>query len=265
MAYENELALIGAASNKPLTRSKRAVSNGYSVIADDPKSLAEAAGVDLDTYALARTISSEARPNSPAEMLAIGEAIRNQADDNGTGIYDLVTHHRKRADVSGRFGEQHGRYASTQNDPTARSLEVAKIVMQRTTDLAQGATHWIDPKVQDSGKQGSRTIVPTAEIVKRREKAGLMPIQIEGVDPGRLMMFAKAGLKKAGAAIADSPGYDKKGQGGSTGPDPFPPASSPKPSPLTTVPKTSVSPLLRFLAFFKEGSILRRILSKLFP
>ena len=57
-----------------------------------------------------------------------------------------------------KYGEQHGRRASTRQDPDLRAVEAARIVTSQRVGFVQGAVTWFEPRLQDSGSQGGRKL-----------------------------------------------------------------------------------------------------------
>jgi hypothetical protein len=119
-----------------------------------PEELAAAAGVDAETYALARMMSSEHQGDPNVYLRAVGWAVRNKAAERGVSVLRLLTDGAGDAG-DGYFGEQKAgagtKYASTARDPYRRHIEVAtEIVQGFTPDLTTGATHFFSPKAQDA-------------------------------------------------------------------------------------------------------------------
>jgi hypothetical protein len=156
-------------------------------IAQDPTTLAADAGLDLDTYALARVISSEEGNSPNAFQLAIGCAMRNLANHYGAGIFDTAT--------DGSFGRQSGgvtsRPVSTWEDPYEGHVAIAQAVQGGTPDVTQGAYQWVAPKAQDALNRRDPTKYKTfAEVDAARIAGGLRQVNVDGVDPSLLVFYA---------------------------------------------------------------------------
>jgi hypothetical protein len=164
------------------------------VVEDDPQTLADAAGVDLDTYSLARVAQSEEGVKSDRAKIAVMYATKNHSERTGKSITDIVTRgNPKRSDydqANGRYGRQgiHP-YCSTICAPTAATLVLAQSVMDGSAvDETQGA-QWFDnpyaqdalalanPKDEDTGK-GYYT---SEQIKAKREAKGAKMVTIDGV------------------------------------------------------------------------------------
>lgn len=110
----------------------------------DPGSLASSAGLDLNTYALARMIESEAAilKNDNAR-LGVGEAALNYAYRLGKSIGSILLN--AKGSANGYFGEQgQGRYASTSRDPSRDSINAAQLAMAGS-NITGGADQWDSP------------------------------------------------------------------------------------------------------------------------
>lgn len=157
-------------------------------IGQDPSALAASAGLDLDTYTLARVISSE-EGNSPlAHQLAIACATKNLADRYGGGIFDVCT--------DGSFGKQSGgvgsRPVSTWEDPYEGHVAIAQAVLSGATgDITQGAYQWVAPKAQDALHARDPVKYKSfVDVNASRLASGLKQVSIPGVNPSLLVMYA---------------------------------------------------------------------------
>jgi hypothetical protein len=133
-------------------KSKNAVgstdgkANEEGLVPGDPVALASAAGLPLDTYALARMGASE--ESSEAGQAAVMWAARNQAQRNKESIAALLLR-SKRSGHTGHFGTQRGRYASTAKEATAQSKRLAAAVLAKSIpDSTGGANQWDAPAAQ---------------------------------------------------------------------------------------------------------------------
>jgi hypothetical protein len=123
----------------------------------DPHQLAAQAGVDDETYALARGISSEEGTSGASTKAAVAWAIKNEAARRGSSIFALVTH-AKLAAHSGFYGTQRNieegtagyngsdRFISTAQDPYDGDITIASGVLDGTIpDVTGGANQFDRP------------------------------------------------------------------------------------------------------------------------
>ncbi len=177
--------------------------------------LHEAAKLDRDTYAIARCIASEVGHKRPAMyLLTVAECIKNEARAWDTpqknpnhpqgearkSPYFLLCGKTQGeyAFTRGWYGEQHGRWASTAADPSARTVQAARIVLSSETDFASGGRRWFDPRVQDGGSQGGRKLGYDAIGIAR--KWALEGWQWIGPLPG-VMSYEHIVLRNVGKPI----------------------------------------------------------------
>ncbi len=145
-------AINGIAQGKRLTRCPYDKTTG--VVPCDPAELAVQAGLDLETYALARVIASEEGNSSVDVQALVAHAINNAARASGTTIAGKLLH-AKLSSHSGHFGTQRNieegtdgydgsdRFASTATDPYDGHAAVAFGVRSGTIpDLTGGATQF---------------------------------------------------------------------------------------------------------------------------
>jgi hypothetical protein len=163
------------------------------VVPGRPEDLAEAAGLDVETYSLARMIASEEGRSNNRIKAAVAWAIKNKADSLGRTITDHLTrtvepsHHGQygtyilldkssasyREDKNGK-PNRGDRDASTANDPYDGDAQIAAAVRSgQIADLTGGATQFDRP-------DGERD--PDAVAAKRLE-AGQVLADVPGIDP----------------------------------------------------------------------------------
>ncbi len=169
-----------------ITRGTRVTHCPYNkttgVVPCDPRQLARDAGVDDETYALARGISSEEGPSTSTTKALVAWAIKNEATRRGSSIFSVVTH-AKLASHSGKYGTQRNieegtegyntsdRYISTAQDPYDGDIAIAVGVLDGTIPDATGGANQFDRPGGESN--------PDA-IAAARIKAGSE--QVEGID-----------------------------------------------------------------------------------
>lgn len=145
-----------------------------------PQDLADAAGLDLDTYALARMISSEEGNSANIRQEAVAWVMVN---NGGTGY----------AIPRGVFGRQGsgGRPISTSQDPFEGHVEIAKGVLSGTiADPTNGARYFIAPKTQDALHARDPNKYKSFEDVNASRIAnGHQPVVVEGIDPDLLIFY----------------------------------------------------------------------------
>jgi len=181
-----------------IQRGQRVTRAPYSkvdgVVHRDPKALANEAHVDLDTYALARMVSSEEGRSSNTIRVAVCWAVKNYAAKLGKSI-DSILLRANNPDHSGYFGTQKDidksspdfgksdRYASTALDPMAGDLEIAiSVLLETIPDPTNGATNFDRPA-------GEKDPVRVAE---NRVRSGLVAKPVEGIDADKLRFWGSA-------------------------------------------------------------------------
>ena len=185
--------LLGLLSLWQQKRPDKAVMDMVSGIdSDDPQTLADAAGVDLDTYSLARVAQSEER--FERARIAVMYATKNHSDRTGKSITDIVTRgNPKRSDyeqANGHYGRQgiHP-YCTTICAPTTATLLLAKSVLDGSAvDETQGAQWWDNPYAQDAlalanpkDEETGKGYYTSAQIQAKREAKGAKMVNIPGV------------------------------------------------------------------------------------
>jgi hypothetical protein len=158
------------------------------VVPEDPQSLADQAGVDIETYSLARVGQSEEGLSSDRAKVAVMYACRNHAQRAGKTIADIVTKgNPKRSDytqANGHYGRQgiHP-YCSTIANPTAHTLILADTVMTGDAVNEVGAAeYWDNPHAQDALHLTSpEKYESSAQIAADREASGLTLLTLDGI------------------------------------------------------------------------------------
>ncbi len=178
-----------------VTRGNRLTNAPYNkttgVVPGTPQSLADQTSYDLETYSLARAISSEEGSSSDEIQLAIGWAIKNYVDRVGGNITSVVTH-AKYGPHSGFYGTQRNiekgtpgyngsdRYCSTANDPYDGNMQIAYAIQTGTlADPTGGAAYFDRPAGEDADK-----------VATNRINSGLSQVDVPGVDPSQLRFWA---------------------------------------------------------------------------
>jgi len=177
----------------------------------DPAQLASAAGLDLETYSLARALASEHGQDADVYCEAVAWAIRNKAIERNTTIFDLVTNGAGTAG-DGRYGEQKAaagtKYCSTKVDPSERHVRIAAAVSSadQALDPTGGATHFYSPRAQDALEQKAedgdsryaKYLGRTAAVIDATWRApgglyprGAEPVVPAGIDPEVLTLYRR--------------------------------------------------------------------------
>jgi hypothetical protein len=153
----------------------------------DPDDLAAAAGLDLDTYALARAIASEEGNSSPGVQALVAHAMVNHARLAGKSI-SAVLLYAKNPDHRGFFGTQKDlettldngkhpsdRYASTASDPYEGHAAVAAgVLSDAIPDLTGGADQFDRTDSDDNPeKVAANRIAGGSELVTGLDDLGL--------------------------------------------------------------------------------------------
>jgi len=154
------------------------------VVSADPSALAALAGVDLETYAHARCLSSE-EGNSAVEIkIAVAWAMWNEAMRRGTTISQLMLHAKNPAHT-GFFGTQKDidpaspnrgksdRYASTALDPYQGDVDICMRVQAGTLPDPTGGAQQFDRPAGESDP---------AHIADNRIAAGAEQVDVPGID-----------------------------------------------------------------------------------
>lgn len=204
MTVEEALASIAAAGTARVgpvtTLDPNAPTHGalglrYHVVLENPQTLADAAGLSLDEYALARMVSSEYGGAKHSEvMLGAAECAVNHAAYIGkTVAQSLLLSSIAASNSSGKFGENAcGKWASTAQDPNETHVAAAKAALSGT-NFALGARDFIEPGGQNVGDTQGSTVIQTsaAAYIAKNEAAGLFWVgNLPNINPSQLMMFA---------------------------------------------------------------------------
>lgn len=178
--------------NKPPPRSMTELATG--IVPEDPQTLADRRGADLEIYTLARVGQSEQGVHGDAYKIAVMWAALNKARSVGKSVTALVTagnpKRKDYAQANGRYGRQgiHP-YCTTIAEPTQHTIDLAKAVyeglLEDPTDgaryfddpLTQDILHKANPYNEDTGK-GYRS---SAEIAERRIASGLQLVTVDGL------------------------------------------------------------------------------------
>lgn len=176
-------AINGVTQGARLTHAPYNTTTG--VAPGDPAGLAASAGLDLDTYALARMIASEEGNSSAATQALIAHAAVNHA--GGADRIAAVLLKAKNPTHSGSFGTQKDlerlvttadgkqvhpsdRYASTATDPYEGHAAIARGVLDGTIpDLTGGADQFDRP----SGERDPDAIAAAREGAGKEAVSGL--------------------------------------------------------------------------------------------
>ncbi len=166
-----------------IIRGNRVTNAPYSKITGavniSPADLASQAGVDVDTYSLARMISSEEGRSSNAVKAAVGWAAMNHANSSGKSITDVLTTNKNHP---GLYGTQVGGYASTANDPYEGDIAIAQGILTGTiSDMTGGADQFDRP----SGEAD-----PDA-VAANRVASGSHEVTVSGIDDGGIRFWSK--------------------------------------------------------------------------
>lgn len=174
--------------------SKRHVVGKRGWVEADPRSLASLAGVSDSVYALASMMASEAPSSNPLAQIAVGWAIRNEAERRGESVFRLLTRAGRNDPATREFQphDSHGfygpqnvgpRWASTRRPPTADGLaRAADVLTGVVDDPTGGATQFDAPKVQDSFVGTVEGYVKSAQQVAEERSRGSDMVTVPGVD-----------------------------------------------------------------------------------
>ncbi len=151
-----------------VTRGNRATHAPYDtatgVVPGSPQSLADQTSYDLETYSLARAVSSEEGRSDDGTKLAVAWAIKNRANAGSGSITSVVTH-AKEPSHSGFYGTQRNidpntpgykhsdRFCSTGNDPYDGDLQIAYAVQTGTLPDPTGGAEFFDVEAFDDNPE----------------------------------------------------------------------------------------------------------------
>lgn len=163
-----------------------------------PSDLARAASVKLGrvipvmTFVLATMMASEVGRSNLGKV-AVAHAALTMANRKRTTLIELLTPTRQ----GGRFGSQHGRYASTSNPPTEKDIELAQAILDRKiANPVPGADQWDSPQAQRklvAAKHAGYGPGNTPEAVAQsRQASGKVAVYLPGVDPNYLRLWKPA-------------------------------------------------------------------------
>lgn len=177
-------ALNGITQGSRLTRCPYNKTTG--VVPCSPAELAAQAGLDLETYALARLIASEEGNSSREVQALVAHAVKNAAAAGGKSIASKLLY-AKYNPHSGSFGTQRNieegttgynrsdRFASTASDPYEGHGQVAAGVLDGSIpDLTGGATQFDRPSGESNPDR----------VAANRTAAGLEEVPDLGDVPG---------------------------------------------------------------------------------
>lgn len=155
----------------------------------NPAGLAAAAGLTLDTYALARMVESEAGGLGESGKLGVAFAALNHAALARKGIAELLLKSTGAGD--GFFGRQdQGRYATTAKDPSAAALAAAtKAMTGGAADPTGGSDQWDSPwSYKDNPDTGETAAQKADRVAAARLAAGKQLVTLADV-PARKLRF----------------------------------------------------------------------------
>ncbi len=151
----------------------------------DPAGLAMTDGVDLDTYALARMVQSEAGVLNDSGKLGVAFAALSYARNAGKSISEVLL--KARGDADGFFGEQsQGRYAATSRDPGQSAYDAAiTAIGGRVADPTGGADQWDSPWAYSDPSRADT-------VAAARVAAGKVKVVLSDVPERKLRFWRKA-------------------------------------------------------------------------
>jgi hypothetical protein len=175
-----------------LTRAPYNTTTG--VVPGDPDALASSAGLDVETYSLARALASEEGGSDKLIKVAVAWAIKNHATKGGKSVSTVVlravdTNHAgqfgtyKNIDPASPEQGQPDRYCSTALDPYDDDAQIASSVLTGSiADPTNGADQFDRPG-------GEKDPNYTAS---RRLAAGALAMPVQGIDPDVIRFWGTA-------------------------------------------------------------------------
>jgi hypothetical protein len=173
---------------------KAVIDMAKGIVAEDPQTLADGVGIDLDTYTLARIAQSEKGLSSDRAKIAVMYAAKNHASRQGKSITEIATRGNKKrtdyAEANGHYGRQgiHP-YCSTIAATTGHTISLALAVADGTAlDETQDAQWWDNPHTQDilataypKNTATGKGYYTSAQIAERRIAKGATLVNIDGI------------------------------------------------------------------------------------
>jgi len=176
---------------EPSVETRLHAPNERGVVEASPAGLARAAGVPLAVYALASAMQSE--EHDDRGRLAVGRAVWNKVRGRADKIFPTLA-------PGGHFGRQTANpYADTSRGPTARTLDLAKTIVEgRVPDFVEGAVQWDAPAAQDRNHAKYLTDPvkyakyrwSSADVAQRRIAGGAREVRVPGVPLTRFWSYA---------------------------------------------------------------------------
>lgn len=201
------IATLPLGSPWPNWRWSRALTKGgYEYREPTARLVCAAAQLEADVGILACAAASEFRETRPIELLAGCHAILNDCHDAvpPLSLEARVTMLGLRRrwtflayPAEGYFGRQNGRWCSSWQPPTLRSVAAARAAIAGAgLELARGARRWVDCRVQDSGWQAATKLDHDAEqVVRSRYGEGWRWVgPVQGIDPYDLCLMGRRGV-----------------------------------------------------------------------
>lgn len=176
---------------RPPVETRLHVPGPGGIVEASPAGLARAAGVDLNTYALASAMQSEEK--SDRGRLAVGRAIWNAVRGRKSEIFPKLA-------PGGRFGSQEvNPYAATSRGPTARTIDLARAIVDgRVSDFVERAVQWDSPATQDrlhalylaDPAKHPKYRRSSADVARKRIAGGAREVRLPGVPDTRFWTYS---------------------------------------------------------------------------
>jgi hypothetical protein len=172
-----------------LTRAPYDTTTG--VVPGDPDALAASAGVDVETYSLARTLASEEGGSDKLIKVAVAWSVLNYSRKRGRSVTAQVTRAND-SNHAGSYGtyknidpaspEQGSpdRYASTALDPYADDAQIANAVITGSVADPTGGADQFDRPGGEKDPQYT---------YNKRVAAGAVAVNVPGIDPSEIRFW----------------------------------------------------------------------------
>ncbi len=168
---------------------------------ESPTDLHKQSGYDRQTYSVARCVMSEiGDTHSAYHLVPIAELIRNRSKRLGIEPYQLLVQLTSPAYAftQWQYGEGAGRYASTRQDPSTKTIAVAKLALnQGSAFVPPNSEQWDEPSLQDKTPSHDAIAVAQSWGADGYEWIGPLP----GVISYDYAIFAFVGKKVDNAAL----------------------------------------------------------------
>lgn len=176
------IGLLAAVVN--VFRNRTTISGSGDVVPADVQGLADAAGYDVGTYALARVSASEAGGQKRIAKQGVLSVVVNESARSGRSLLDVVLGSGSTFGAQGTGGRG---FVSSAHDPGSIDFDVAGgIADGSTADPTGGALHFDSPGAYKDKLDADGNVVATAQqridaFAAARSAEGMELVLLDGV------------------------------------------------------------------------------------